>query len=217
MLSALILGLSLIDLILLIWTFTWSGKASARLWFIRAMLFGMCYDNLMIGLGNAFIGADWYQAANVLRFFFHSSILPFLTLFALSAMQVTSAPLASNKLLISFCWLFTIIAIAYGLYHEVYLLELGPESVLGVNKLTDTSGTPPMATIFTNILIIPMSALVWKASGWRWFFLGSIFIFLVNGATGAMEWGFVAGNFVEVIFITSLIVTERYLRSRETT
>jgi len=44
---------------------------------------------------------------------------------------------------------------------------------------------PSIAAILTNILILPMGAAVWRVSGWRWFFLGALFIFLLNGATGA--------------------------------
>ena len=36
-----------------------------------------------------------------------------------------------------------------------------------------------------------------------------LFIFLLNGATGASPWGFIAGNFGEVVFILALLATER--------
>jgi hypothetical protein len=91
----------------------------------------------------------------------------------------------------------------------VYLLELGPKSAIGVTKLGSVSGLPPIATILTNILLLPMAALVWKASGWRWLLLGALFIFLVNGATGAQPWGFLVGNFSELVFMVSLLATDR--------
>jgi hypothetical protein len=51
-------------------------------------------------------------------------------------------------------------------------------------------------------------------AGWRWFFLGVLFIFLLNGATGSRPWGFISGNGAEVIFICCLLLTERFLIRR---
>ena len=173
------------------------------------MLLGMSYDNLVQGLGNWFIDAAWYEGANVPRFILHVTVLPFLTIFGLSVMRDAGVALARNALVIGFCWLFTAAALAWGLYHEVYLLQLGPKHAMGVMKLGSISALPPVATILTNILVLPMAAMVWKSSGWKWFFLGGLFIFLVNGATGAQPWGFLVGNFAELVFIVSLLATDR--------
>ena len=194
---------------LLIWTFTRAPGNSARVWLLRFMLLGMCYDNVIQGLGNWFIEAPWYESANIPRFLLHASVLPFLTIFGLSVMRDAGVLLARKPLVSGFCWLFTIAALVWGLYHDVYLLQLGPKSAVGVMKLGSVSGLPPIATILTNILLLPMAALVWKASGWRWLFLGALFIFLVNGATGAQPWGFLVGNLAELVFIVSLLATDR--------
>ena len=82
-----LLFFALVDLALLAWTFSDGDLKALRLWFLRFMLFGMFYDNLVQGLGNWFIDASWYEAANVPRFVLHSAVLPFLTLFALSVMR----------------------------------------------------------------------------------------------------------------------------------
>lgn len=179
------------------------------MWLLRFMLLGMCYDNVIQGLGNWFIEASWYEGANVPRFLLHASVLPFLTIFGLSVMRDAGVALARKPLAIAFCWLFTIASLAWGLYHDVYLLELGPKSAIGVTKLGSVSGLPPIATILTNLLLLPMAALVWKASGWRWLLLGALFIFLVNGATGSQPWGFLVGNFAELVFMVSLLATDR--------
>jgi len=205
----LLLFFALVDLGLLAWTFSSGDLKAPRLWLLRFMLFGMAYDNLIQGIGNWFIEASWYEAANVPRFVLHAGVLPFLTLFGLSVMQSAGVKMASNKLLVGFCWLFTAGALAFGLYHEVLLLVLGPKTAMGVMKMGSLSGMPPVATIVTNILILPMAAAVWKVSGWKWFFLGALFIFLLNGATGAQPWGFLVGNFAEVVFVVCLIATHR--------
>jgi hypothetical protein len=210
-----LLGFALLQLALLGWTFRQSGNGTARLWLLRFMLLGMCYDNLIQGLGNWFIDAPWYEGANVPRFLLHVTVLPFLAIFGLSVMRDAGVALARNTLLISFCWLFTVAALAWGLYHEVYLLQLGPKHAMGVMKMGSMSALPPVATILTNILLLPMAAMVWKSSGWKWFFLGTLFIFLVNGATGAQPWGFLVGNFAELVFIFSLLATERHFKVQQ--
>ncbi|TRX55055.1 hypothetical protein [Thalassomonas sp. M1454] len=209
MLNYMLLIYALIQLSLLIWTYKWDYPTSLRLWVLRAMLFGMFYDNLIQGTGFLYISDAWFESASSLRFLLHATILPFLTIFALSIMQRAGVKIARNKLLMNACWLFTFAALGFGLYHEAFLLELAPITVMGVEKLVSTSGMPPIATILTNIIILPMAAAIWKVSGWKWMFLGSLFIFVLNGATGPKPWGFIVGNFAEVVFIVSLLFTER--------
>ena len=209
----LLLFFALVDLSLLAWTFSRGELTSPRLWLLRMMLLGMCYDNVVQGLGNWFIDASWYAAANVPRFVLHSAVLPFLTLFGLSIMRGAGVKMAASVFMVGFCWLFTAAALVWGLYHEVFMLELGPKSAMGVMKLGSLSGLPPIATIVTNILVLPMAAAVWKVSGWKWFFLGALFIFLLNGATGAQPWGFLVGNFAEVVFVLCLLATHRRFSS----
>ncbi len=196
-----------VDLGLLAWTFRTGDSSSPRLWLLRFMLIGMFYDNLVQGVGNWFIAESWYAAANVPRFVLHAAVLPFLTLFALSIMRSAGVVLARNVFFVAFCWLFTVCALGWGLYHEVYLLELQSKTAMGVMKMGSVSSLPPIATILTNVLVLPMAAAVWRRSGWPWFFAGALFIFIVNGATGAQPWGFLVGNFAEVVFMLALLQT----------
>ena len=205
----LLLGFALILFALLCWTFFYGGTGSARLWLLRLLLIGMCYDNVMQGLGNWFMDAPWYEGANVMRFVLHTTVLPFLTIFALAIMGDAGVVVARKPGFVALCWLITLVAVGWGVYHEVVMLELGPKPAMGVMKLGSLSGVPPIATIATNLLVLPMAASVWRVGGWPWFFLGALFIFVVNGATGSQPWGFLSGNFAELVFIASLLLTER--------
>ena len=198
------------------WTFTFDGRASARLWFLRIMLFGMAYDNLILILGNTGVGTDWYVAANYPRYILHAGVLPFLTIFTLSGMQVSGVELARRRWFINFCWLFTAAAWTYGMWHEVLLLQLEPAQFLDHKRLVRVSRIPPLATIATNVLILPMALAIWHRAGWPWFFLGALFIFLLNGGTGSRPWGFISGNGAEVIFICCLLLSERFFIKQET-
>lgn len=209
MFNYMLLSYALLHLVILVWTFTWAANTDSKIWILRALLFGMFYDNLMQGLGAWFITASWYESASIMRFVFHVSVLPFLTIFTLLILQLGQVNIANKLWFIGGCWMFALAAVIFGIYYEVYLLELGRTSVLGVEKLTSLSKTPPIATILTNIVVMLMAAALWRHNGWKWLFLGALFIFIVNGATATLAWGFIAGNFAELIFIICLLATAR--------
>jgi hypothetical protein len=208
-LNTLLLLFALCHLALLAWTFAGAGRGALPLWLLRCLLFGVFWDNLVQGTGGWFVDQPWYLPANYLRYFLHSLLLPLLVLFGLWAMGGAGAAAAASPRVRVVCYVFTLGAIAWGLYHEVFLLQLAPVSVLGVDKLVAVFTAPPYATIATSLVLLTMGVAVWRASGWRWLFLGSLFIFVVNGATASLPWGFVAASFAEVVFILCLLATER--------
>ncbi|MEH6549223.1 MAG: hypothetical protein V7711_09025 [Pseudomonadales bacterium] len=201
---------SLIDLCLLGWSFSIKDHRPWRLWLLRLMLLGMAYDNFMLSIANWAIETSWYREANILRFVFHAASLPFLTLFVLACMRDGAIRIAYNKYFVAFCFLFTAIALGYSLFHEVYLLELTIKESWGINRFSSASGIPPLATIFTNLLIIPMAVIIWRKTGWPWLFAGSAFIFIINGSLAGSQWALLAGNTAEVLFISSLLFTARH-------
>ena len=205
--NTLLLAFALCHLGLLAWTFTWRGGAA--LWLLRLLLLGMCWDNLVQGLGHVYIDTEGYAIASRGRYLMHAAILPLLTLFGLWVMRRAGVRAAQAPGFVLACWLVTLVALLYGLYHEAWLLELEPTANLGVEKLVSQSKTPPLATIGTNLVLLLMAATVWRASAWPWLFLCGLFIFLVNGATASLPWGFVAGNFAEIVFILGLLATQR--------
>ena len=208
--SYLLLIFALVHASLLAWTFRWPEGASAWLWLLRALLLGMVLDNSIQGLGQFFAESAALEGLNALRYYIHAAALPWLTLFGLSIMRRAGVSVASNRLLAGVFVLFTVSAVAWGLYHDGVMLELKPQDSYGVVKYVSTSKIPPIGTILTNVLLLGMGVAVWRAAGWPWLFAGSLFIFILNGATGSQPWGFMVGNFAEVVFITSLLATERH-------
>lgn len=208
MITSVFLVYALIDLGLLAYSF--SLRSSWPLWLVRAMLFGMCWDNTTLLLADWFIGHSLYELANWPRFVFHAAFLPFLTIYALTMMQRSQIKLSLKPFFIGFCWLFTGCALLYGVLEDVFQLQLEVREFMGHQRLTSASKTPPLATIGTNILILPMALSVWIRGKYPWFFLATLFIFLVNGGSGAQPWGFIAGNAAEVIFTIALIATANH-------
>lgn len=201
----------LVALCLLAWSFRFPKPASLRLWFVRLMLLSMAYDNLVLALGGVGGVSSWYVGATWLRFALHVLVLPLLIPFALSAMRVCGVPLVRRRPFAVLCWLCVGAAWCYGLGHDLLRLELAPKEVLGHVRLASVSATPPLATIFVNLLFLGLAASVWRWAGWSAAFLGGLFILVVNGAVGARPWGLLAGNGAELAFAFSLLLTERFL------
>lgn len=206
----------LVHLSLMIFSFRIESQ-SWRIWLLRAMLFGMMYDNSMLLLSSIFGTPDWLQTLNYPRWVLHSAILPFLTLFTLSLLRIANVAVAKTRWLGNLFLAVTAACWIYGMWHEVYLLEIGVKSFVdstgtfaSMERFSAVSKLPPIATIVTNIFILPWAFVIWRASGWKWFFFGALAIFAINGSTGALPCGFLAGNLGEIIFISALLFTERY-------
>ena len=212
---AILFSYAVMHLCLFAASFLWGIKGSIRLIFLQLMLFGMIYDNLVTGLGPWFIEERLYEIFNYPRYLLHSAVLPFLTIFALSTLQSAGVAVASKKIFIGFCWLFTTVAWWYGVLADAFQVELVQREVMGSVRLANGRDIIPYATILTNLWVVVMAFMLWRQIQWPWMFAGGLFILLVNGAFGSQPWGPLSGNGAEVVFIFSLLMTERHLRRRE--
>ncbi|GLP96957.1 hypothetical protein GCM10007895_22630 [Paraferrimonas sedimenticola] len=196
--------------LLFVWSLQWGDKHSPRLWLLWALMAGMLFDNSMQAIGNWTIDSDWYQPLSRLRWAAHVLVLPFLSLFALSLMRLSGIQWAHNRLLKLALWLIVLGSLAYGIWHDILLLELSQTSPLGVTKYTSAVKSLPYPTILANLLVILMAIPIWRAARWPWLFAGAAFIFITNAVTAGQAWGFIAANFAEVVFAVSLLASERY-------
>ena len=200
----------------MVWSFAWGAPATARLWILRLLLFGMVWDNLMLALGNIGVGSPWYAAASELRFVLHALVLPLLIPFAVSVMRASGITYAARPWFAVCCWLCAGAAWWYGLWHDVCGLQLTAQEVQGHMRLTSASAAPPWGTIGVNFLLLAMGWAVWRRSGWSLLLFGALFILLLSGGVGGQPWGYVAGNGGELLFVLCLLLTERFvLRLRQ--
>ena len=205
--ATLLLLYAFVHALLLLGTFRFE-RSSASVWFLRAMLLAMAYDNVMMAVGPLAIDSPLYAPANVPRYIAHAGLLPFMLLFAVTMLRRRGPSIVDKPAMRAGLVLFTAMALGYGFVMDVAQLELGPESILGHVRLVSLDSVPPFATILTNLLVLPVAALLWRRGGTGLLFSGALFIFIVNGATGAMPWGFLAGNAAEVVFIFCMLVAE---------
>lgn len=220
MLSLLNFTIAIIDIALLLYVLTslprLSAKGQWRRLFLCALLCGMAYDNLIVASGQWFIEQPWFYNASMARFYSHVLILPFLSLFTFSIIRDYGLALGQSRLFLPLCTAVTLGALAFGISQELVGLQLVENSQFGVRRMSNAHGSAPVATILTNLFTIVLAAYLWRKSGWKVLFWGSIFIFIVNGASAGQKWGFIAGNLAEVVFVLSLIFTHLHVSTRET-
>jgi hypothetical protein len=154
---------------------------------------------------------------NYPRWFLHAAILPFLTLFMLSLLNQANVAAVKKSWVARSFLLITAVCWFYGMWYEVVLLDVGTKSFIdstatfaSMERFSALSKIPPIATIFTNIYMLPWAFVLWRVTGWKWLFLGALAIFLINGSTGGLPCGFLAGNLGEIIFMLALLSTERF-------
>lgn len=201
-------GLALLHLLFFVYSRVALRTDSWRQLFLSLLLFGLVYDNLALALGNIVVGTGMFQIISLPRFIFHATILPFLTLFSLSTMQAAGVPASRNAVTVGIAFVFTVLGLSYGIFHDVAALQLGPVENYGHWRMTNLSGQPPFATIATNIVAIIMGALVWKARGPYWLFAGAALAFVLNTLAAPHPWSFISSNLTEVVFVFCLLKSE---------
>jgi hypothetical protein len=201
MFIGIMLAYALVHIGLFVESFFWADNSRWRIWFLRLLLLGMAYDNLLQALGAFFAGEDWFVWVNYPRYYLHVWVLPFLCWYALSIMNDARIGFSRNAWFVSFCMLFTIAALIFGAVNELLGLELELNETFGVLRLTKVGSGVPYATVLTNIVVLLMAAMIWNVCRWNLMFWGTLFILVVNGASAGQKWGFLASNFAEIIFI----------------
>lgn len=172
--------------------------------YIRLLLLALALDNAILALAPAMQGVQIYVLMSALRFWMHALLLPVLLVFV--AMIIAAGiTRAKARQLCFVAGLLAAAAIIYGYVFDLANLELVVADAYP--RLVATDSRPPFATIFVNFLLLPSGIWLWRRRGWPWLFAGAMAIFLVNGASAGREWGFIAGNCVELLFSASLLAT----------
>ena len=204
MLSYIFLLLALGHVALLLWSLRQS-LTGFPVCYLRCLLLAMAFDNLMIAAAPALVGSSTYAELSVLRFWLHGIVLPGLLVFVASILCELLAGARLRRALLWSAWLLSLGAVTYGYLYELASLNLARDEFYP--RMVRTDGQIPYATILVNLLVIVAGTWVWKRAGWPWLFLGAAQIFVVNGAAASQEWGFIAGNIAEWVFVFSLLAS----------
>ena len=178
-------------------------------WIVRALLLGLFIDNITLALSGLGLGSDWYVAANHLRYFAHAAVLPLLLIAGVLLARRADVRWAANSKVVAVAVVLATAGVLFGLATEVFGLQLVPESLYGHTRLVSSSNLPPIATILTNVLLLPIGVAIWRNGGWPWLFAVALLILLVNGATATKDWGIISGNLTEIVFAIGWVATLR--------
>lgn len=182
-------------------------RAGGAEWIVRLLLLGLVADNLILALGGIAFDAPWYYGASWLRYFAHVLLLPPLALAALLLAQRAGLSWSGMPVARWAIGVFVVAAILVGLGTEIVNLELVKETLFGHDRYVSADAMPPIATILTNLVVLVIAGAIWRQAGWTWLFLAALAILLVNGSSAGKEWGIIAGNLAEIVFLVGWVVT----------
>ena len=186
---------------------TFRLEPGAAVWLVRLLLCGLIFDNLMLALGTVAVGQDWYAAATVTRYTAHALLLPPLIVAGVLLARRAGASFADNKVTFVLAVGAAAAGMVYGVATESYNQQFVEEVLFGHVRLVSAHAAPPLATILTNLILLGIAAAIWRASGWKWLFLGVLQIFVINAATATQNWSIISGNLAEIMFAASWVAT----------
>ena len=182
-------------------------KAGLPEWLLRILLLGLIVDNLALAIAPLAFESSWYYPLSELRYVAHVLVLPPLAVAAVAIANRAGIQWSLGLSDLGFAAFFAAAAISYGWSTEIVNLQLVAETLYEHTRYVSAHASPPIATIATNAVILVVAAILWRRSGWRWLFVGAASIFLVNGGFASSDFGIVAGNIAEVLFVASWIAT----------
>lgn len=182
-------------------------RAGYAEWIVRLLLLGLVFDNVVLALGTLAFDESWYFGASWFRYLAHVLVLPPLALAALQLAERGGVSWAEGQAAKSGFLLFVVAAVAYGLVFEIASLELVREELFGHQRYVSNDALPPLATIVTNLVVLIVAIALWRSSAWPWLFAAALTILLVNGMSAGKEWGIIAGNVAEVVFLLGWVAS----------
>lgn len=173
------------------------------------VIFGLFYDNLVIGLGSYIGESSFLQALNSGRYFMHALFTPMLIMYAIATADRLGIKRAGSKLTYSIFGFLTLGMIGLGIYEDIIELALVPKVENGLLRYVNAnSAGPPIPSVVTILVMIIVGAFIWRSRKWSVLCLGAILMFIAAGAGASI---LVLANFGEILFSGSIVWTDRKL------
>ncbi len=171
-----------------------------------AVIAGLFYDNLIIGIGS-FIGeGQALQSLNAGRFVIHALVTPTLIMFAVATAQRLGIGWAQNRMAFAILGVLTALMIGLGVYVDIINLALEPEVEAGTLRYINANTVgPPIPAIVTIIVMIVVGAFIWRQHKWAVLCIGAVLMFILAGAGASI---LILSNIGEVLFAGSILWTD---------
>ena len=187
-------------------------KRNSYVWLLLLVLAGLFYDTFIIAIGK-FVGeGDLLKTLNAGRFYVHALLTPTMMIFGFGILRKAGVKWAQSRTTHIVICVFTTLLIALGAYSDILRLDLQTKVVADVLRYTNEGGIkgPPLPAILTIIFLIVAGISLWRNTGWMWFAIGGILMFIAAGA--GMGDMFYIGNIGEVILgFTNLYTAKKFL------
>lgn len=175
---------------------------------VLIVVFGLAYDNFSIASGALFGEGNLTKALNVPRYWIHALFTPTMMIASFGALRMSGVKFAQSKTWhIVICVIATAM-IALGSYIDILNLQLVPNIEAGVIKYSngfEFMKGPPIPAVLTILVVIIFGVSLWRATGFKALFIGSILMFLSAPQSSGM-----VQNIGEVAFAVGLILTQVY-------
>ena len=202
-------------ILLMIWGFrqqrSWNFTA-----FLYLVLFGLIYDNGIIAIGK-FIGeGTLLENLNLLRFWSHAFLTPFLVLFCWGVMNQAGIEWAKKKIVFYGFLLYTAALIVIELVLETWGLEIVPEQQYGVLRYVsaETASGPPIMVLLVTLVLIFTGVVLWKKIGWKWLLIGAVVMGIGSAVPIPVESSAVTNAF-ELFLLFTLVWTKNRIEINE--
>ena len=169
-------------------------------------IFGLFYDNLIIGLGS-FIGeGGLLETLNAGRYYIHALITPLMIIFAYGVIRQIMGKGKYDKIWHSAFCILAVAMLAMGAMSDVINLSLVPEIENGTLRyVQEVSAGPPLPAIITIIVMIIVGVFMWRHTSWPWLAVGSIIMFIA-AALGVNN--VILSNLGEVVFAIAIVTMD---------
>ena len=174
---------------------------------VLIVVYGLAYDNFVIGLGATIGEGSVTKALNAPRFWIHALFTPAMIIAAFGALRMTGSKFAQNRTWHAIICLIATALIALGSYIDILNLNLvlvRDGAVLKyVNDFEFLKG-PPIPAVLTIIFVLIFGVIMWRNIKWPWLFVGALIMFIA-APMASMP---IFQNIGEIAFATGLVTTQ---------
>lgn len=168
-------------------------------------IFGLVYDNLVIGLGHLIGPGETLMALNYPRYVVHALTTPVLGMVGLYLARNVAVEWAwGRKATVTF-WVITVAALGWAIYTDLLLLRMELVSFAETVRYANAAANgPPLPSLASMTLLMFCGIGIFVHARWPWLFLGSLVVF----TTAAFAAGIgVVANLGEIAMVAGIVAT----------